>query len=114
MPDDLNKSLSGVDMDECVILLSHDPSHWDAEVLGDERVKLTLSGHTHAMQFAVNLFGKSWSPVKLKYPRWAGLYREGDQLLYVNRGLGFIGFPGRVGSAPEITHITLRKAENGI
>jgi hypothetical protein len=89
------------------ILLSHDPSHWDAEIREQSNVDLTLSGHTHGMQFAINIPGWKWSPVKLKYPRWSGLYQEGRQLLYVNIGLGFIAFPGRVGTPPEITEFTL-------
>jgi predicted MPP superfamily phosphohydrolase len=89
------------------ILLSHDPSHWDAEVLTSTNVDLTLSGHTHGMQFAFSIPGWRWSPVKFKYPRWAGLYHEKNQYLYVNIGLGFIGFPGRVGTPPEISLFTL-------
>jgi len=91
------------------ILMSHDPSHWDAEVRQKTDIDLTLSGHTHGFQFAFRIPGWRWSPVKLKYPRWAGLYREGNQFLYVNIGLGFIGFPGRVGTPPEITLITLNR-----
>ena len=89
------------------ILLSHDPSHWDAQVLGDEQYDLTLSGHTHGMQFGIEIAGIKWSPVKYKYPRWGGLYTEGKQHLYVNRGFGYLGFPGRVGMPPEITLIEL-------
>jgi uncharacterized protein len=90
------------------ILMSHDPSHWDAEVTqkyGD--IDLTLAGHTHGMQFGVELPGFRWSPVQYMYKRWAGLYESGDQKLYVNRGYGFIGYPGRVGILPEITVIEL-------
>jgi predicted MPP superfamily phosphohydrolase len=90
------------------ILMSHDPSHWDAEVTqkyGD--IDLTLAGHTHGMQFGVELPGFRWSPVQYMYKRWAGLYEAGDQKLYVNRGYGFIGYPGRVGILPEITVIEL-------
>jgi predicted MPP superfamily phosphohydrolase len=86
------------------ILMSHDPSHWDAEVIpkyGD--IDLMLSGHTHGMQFGVELPGFKWSPVQYMYPQWAGLYESGKQKLYVNRGFGFIGYPGRVGELPEIT-----------
>jgi uncharacterized protein len=92
------------------ILLSHDPSHWDAEVRPTTNIDLTLSGHTHGMQFAFRIPGWRWSPVKFKYPRWAGLYREGDHSLYVNIGLGYIGFPGRVGTPPEITLFSLNTA----
>ncbi len=90
------------------ILLSHDPSHWDAEVIKETDIDLTLSGHTHGMQFGIEVGNLKWSPVKYKYPRWAGLYKEKDQYLYVNRGFGYIGFPGRVGMPPEITVIELK------
>jgi len=90
------------------ILLSHDPSHWDAEVLPKyPEFDLTLSGHTHGMQFGVELPGFRWSPVQWVYKQWAGLYEKGQQRLYVNRGFGFIGYPGRVGILPEITVIEL-------
>lgn len=89
------------------LLMSHDPSHWDAEVLTDTNIDLTFSGHTHGMQFGFEHAGIKWSPVKYKYPRWGGLYREGNQYLYVNRGLGYIGFPGRIGMPPEITVVEL-------
>lgn len=88
------------------ILMSHDPSHWDLEVL-DTDIALTLSGHTHGMQFGLERAGIKWSPVQYKYPRWGGLYQEKDQYLYVNRGFGYIGFPGRIGMPPEITLIEL-------
>lgn len=104
---DLEKTLSQAKDSEFKILMSHDPSHWDAKVRPDSDVDLTLSGHTHGMQFAISIPGWRWSPVKFKYPRWAGLYKEGNQVLYVNIGLGFIAFPGRVGTPPEITVIEL-------
>ncbi len=104
---DLGKALKSAEDTGFTILMSHDPSHWDAEIIGKTNVDLTLSGHTHGMQFAINIPGWRWSPVKLKYPRWAGLYTEGKQHLYVNIGLGFIAFPGRVGTPPEITEFTL-------
>ncbi len=86
------------------ILMSHDPSHWEAEVLTKYKdVDLMLAGHTHGMQFGVELPGFKWSPVQYMYPQWAGLYESGKQKLYVNRGFGFIGYPGRVGELPEIT-----------
>jgi predicted MPP superfamily phosphohydrolase len=90
------------------ILMSHDPSHWDAEVrsnFGD--IDLMLSGHTHGMQFGVEIPWLKWSPVQYVYRQWAGLYEKGTQKLYVNRGFGFIGYPGRVGIMPEITLIEL-------
>ena len=93
------------------ILMSHDPSHWDAEVKKQyPDINLTLSGHTHGMQFGVEIPGLKWSPVQWVYKQWAGLYGQTDQYLYVNRGYGFIGYPGRVGIMPEITLITLQKA----
>ena len=100
---DLEEALGTVEKIETRILLSHDPSHWREEVVGDSNIFLTLSGHTHGMQAGVTFGGKQWSPIKYKYREWAGLYREGDQFLYVNRGLGWMGFPGRFGMRPEIT-----------
>ena len=107
---DLKQSMEPVKDTGFKILMSHDPSHWDAEVLGKTNIDLTLSGHTHGMQFAIRIPGWRWSPVKMKYPRWAGLYTEGKQHLYVNIGIGYIAFPGRVGTPPEITVIELKKA----
>lgn len=90
------------------ILMSHDPSHWDAQVKTDYKdVDLMLSGHTHGMQFGIEIPGFKWSPVQYMYPQWSGLYEAGKQKLYVNRGFGFIGYPGRVGVLPEITVIEL-------
>ena len=109
---DLQEALNGIPEDAFTVLLSHDPSHFDAEVKQhSKKVHLTLSGHTHGMQFGIEIPGWiKWSPVKFKYPKWAGLYPEPDgQVLHVNRGFGFLAFPGRVGMWPEITHITLRK-----
>jgi predicted MPP superfamily phosphohydrolase len=94
------------------ILLSHDPSHWDMQVSQERRYKdidLTLSGHTHGMQFGIEIPGFKWSPVKYIYKHWAGLYRQDNQYLYVNRGLGFLGYPGRLGIWPEITVIELER-----
>ena len=94
------------------VLLSHDPSHWEAEGQITERfpdIDLTLSGHTHGMQFGINLPGFKWSPVQYAYKQWAGLYEKGRQRLYVNTGLGYIGYPGRVGFLPEITVIELKR-----
>lgn len=90
------------------ILLSHDPSHWDNQVLQEYKdIDLTLSGHTHGMQFGIEIPGFKWSPVKYIYKNWAGLYQDGKQHLYVNRGFGFLGYPGRLGILPEITVIEL-------
>ena len=86
------------------ILMSHDPSHWDAQVRPNyPDIDLTLSGHTHGMQFGIDIPGLRWSPVQYMYKQWAGLYESANQKLYVNRGYGFIGYPGRVGVMPEIT-----------
>ncbi len=104
----LDHTLNGVPDSALKILLSHDPSHFDIQVL-DTNIDLTLSGHTHGMQFGIERFGIKWSPVSLRYKKWAGLYREGNQYLYVNRGFGYLGFPGRVGIYPEITEITISK-----
>ena len=104
---DLKKALEGSNDNGFQLLMSHDPSHFDAQVTLGSEVDLTLSGHTHGMQFGIELGNIKWSPVKYKYPKWAGLYRSGKQKLYVNRGFGYIGFPGRVGIMPEITLIEL-------
>ena len=107
---DLNKALEDVPASGFKILLSHDPSHWDEEVLPHEKqVHLTLSGHTHGMQFGINFKGLKWSPIQVVYPRWAGLYEEALQFLYVNRGFGWLGFPGRIGMYPEITVFELHR-----
>lgn len=109
---DLDKAFDGVDKDDFTVLLSHDPSHWDLEVLQhDKNVHLTLSGHTHGMQFGIDIPGVKWSPVKWRYDKWAGLYTEAKQHLYVNKGFGFLGFPGRVGMWPEITVFEFKKGE---
>jgi hypothetical protein len=103
---ELGKTLSNVPAEAFKLLLSHDPSHFDLQVL-DTDIDLTLSGHTHGMQFGIERFGIKFSPVSLRYKKWAGLYQVGKQYLYVNRGFGYLGFPGRVGIYPEITEITL-------
>ncbi len=93
------------------ILLSHDPSHWNTEITNDYKfIDLTLSGHTHGMQFGIEIPGFKWSPVQYMYKQWADLYEEEHQKLYVNRGLGFLGYPGRVGILPEISVFNLTKA----
>ena len=104
----LDEAYAGVQKYPFKILMSHDPSHWDAQVRKEyPDIDLTLSGHTHGMQFGLELPGFKWSPVRYIYKQWAGLYEEGGQKLYVNRGFGFIGYPGRVGIMPEITVIEL-------
>ncbi|RKD91869.1 metallophosphoesterase [Mangrovibacterium diazotrophicum] len=107
---DMKKAVAGLDEKgvSAKILMSHDPSHWDAEVRKEYTdIDLTLAGHTHGMQFGIEIPGLKWSPVQYVYKRWAGLYREQDQYLYVNRGYGFIGYQGRLGILPEITLIEL-------
>ncbi|MEL6916343.1 MAG: metallophosphoesterase [Bacteroidota bacterium] len=108
---DLKKAVSNIAKEDFKILLSHDPSHWEEEVIEDlYHYHLTLSGHTHGMQFGIEIPGwVKWSPVKWRYKYWAGIYEEMGQYINVNRGFGFIGYPGRVGIWPEITVITLKK-----
>lgn len=107
---DLKKALEKAGDASFKILLSHDPSHWSGEVIGKTNIVLTLSGHTHGMQAGIKIMGKQWSPIKYKYKHWAGLYKEQNQFLYVNKGLGWLGFPGRLGMRPEITLIKLKRA----
>ncbi len=105
---DLKKAAAGTDKYPFKILISHDPSHWDAQVRPlFPDIDLTVSGHTHGMQYGVDIPGFQWSPVQYVYKQWKGLYENGKQKLYVNPGYGFIGYPGRVGILPEITVIEL-------
>ncbi|MGI9552408.1 MAG: metallophosphoesterase [Aurantibacter sp.] len=108
---DLEKAIANITKGDFKILLSHDPSHWEEQVIQhDYHYHLTLSGHTHGMQFGIEIPGWiKWSPVKWRYKYWAGVYEEMGQLINVNRGFGFLGYPGRVGIWPEITVITLKK-----
>lgn len=107
---DLGKAYTGAEDSPLRILLSHDPSHWDAEVRPRyPDIDLMLAGHTHGFQFGVETGNLKWSPSQWIYKQWAGLYEEGDQKLYVNRGYGYIGYPGRIGILPEITVIELKK-----
>ncbi|MFN0290546.1 metallophosphoesterase [Pedobacter helvus] len=107
---DLEKALQGSAKNEFKILLSHDPSHWEAQVKNHpSKIHLTLAGHTHGMQFGIEAFGLKWSPVQFRYKHWAGIKKENHRFLNVNRGFGFIGFSGRVGIWPEITVIELKK-----
>jgi len=104
----LEDAMSGINASLPVILLSHDPSHWEAEVIPKyPEVQLMLSGHTHGMQFGLENPYFKWSPVQWVYKQWAGMYQTEKQQLYVNRGFGFLGYPGRVGILPEITLIEL-------
>jgi predicted MPP superfamily phosphohydrolase len=107
----LEKAVKGIHYAPVNILLSHDPSHWHTEVTKKyKEIDLTLSGHTHGFQFGVEIPGFKWSPVQYIYKEWADLYQDKNQFLYVNRGLGFLVYPGRVGILPEITLIELKKA----
>jgi predicted MPP superfamily phosphohydrolase len=107
---DLKLASSKIQKEDFKILLSHDPSHWESEVKDHEYdYHLTLSGHTHGMQFGIEIPGIKWSPVQYLYKQWAGIYKEYGRYINVNRGFGFLGFPGRVGIWPEITVITLKK-----
>lgn len=107
----LSKAHQGTQDFPVKLLLSHDPSHWDAQVLKDYKdIDIAFAGHTHGMQFGVEIGGFKWSPSQYRYKQWAGLYQEGDQYLYVNRGYGYLGYPGRVGILPEIAIIELVKA----
>lgn len=107
---DLGKACAGIDWahSDVNILLTHDPSHWKAEVVPQfKQIDLSLSGHTHGMQFGVRIPGFQWSPVQYVYKEWLGLYQRPDQFLYVNAGYGFLGYRGRLGIMPEITVLEL-------
>lgn len=107
---DIDKALEGVDPDSFKILLSHDPSFWEAKVIEGYPVDLTLSGHTHGMQLGIRIGKFEWSPSSFKYPRWGGLYEENNKLLYVNRGFGHVIYSARVGMRPEITVFEMQKS----
>lgn len=111
---DLTKASEGVAKDDFKILMSHDPSHWELQVKNHPKnYQLTLSGHTHGMQFGIEIPGVfQWSPVQFMYKQWAGLYQEMGRYIYVNRGFGYHAYPGRVGIMPEITVLTLKKGKN--
>ena len=109
---DLEKAMQGTAKSSIKLLLSHDPSHWKEQVLPEFKdVDIMFSGHTHGFQFGIEVGQLKWSPVKYFYPEWADLYTKGAQHLYVNRGFGYLGYPGRLGILPEITVITLRRSE---
>ncbi|MEO8795220.1 MAG: metallophosphoesterase [Daejeonella sp.] len=110
---DLSKAVIGTENEPVKLLLSHDPSHWRAQVLPEfPEIDMMFSGHTHGMQFGVRTQEFQWSPVQYIYSEWAGFYREKNQQLYVNVGYGFLGYPGRVGILPEITIFELRRGDN--
>src|SRR5690606_17888289 len=106
---DLSKAYKGTEEADLKLLLTHDPSHWEYQVTTEYKdIDLTFSGHTHGFQFGIEIPGYfSWSPSQYVYKQWAGIYQNENQYLYVNRGLGFLGYPGRVGILPEITSIEL-------
>ncbi|ADR20547.1 phosphoesterase [Marivirga tractuosa] len=107
---DISKAYAGTEGLPTKILLSHDPSHWDAQIRKDyPDIDLMLAGHTHGFQFGIEIPGFKWSPSQYVYKQWAGLYQEGNQSLYVNRGYGYLGYPGRIGIPPEITILELRQ-----
>jgi predicted MPP superfamily phosphohydrolase len=104
----MDLAMPGTEDSAIRLLLSHDPSHWRAQILPHyPSVDATFSGHTHGMQMGIRLPHFQWSPIQYVYPEWAGLYQSGNQKLYVNVGFGFIGFPGRIGMPPEISLFTL-------
>ena len=113
---DLNKALNNVSEKDFKILMTHDPSHWEAQVIPHPfKIHLTLSGHTHGMQFGIEIPGIiKWSPAKWRYKQWAGVYGENKQYLNVNRGFGYLAYPGRVGMWPEVSVITLSKSKSSI
>jgi predicted MPP superfamily phosphohydrolase len=107
----LDKAHQGTDEAAVKLLLSHDPSHWDAEVRQLYKdIDVQFSGHTHGFQFGVEIGNFKWSPSQYAYKQWAGLYQEGSQYLYVNRGFGYLGYPGRIGMPPELTIMELKRA----
>jgi predicted MPP superfamily phosphohydrolase len=107
---DMKKAYAGAEKYPVKLLLSHDPSHWNTQVKEEYRdIDITFSGHTHGFQFGIEIPGFRWSPSQYIYKQWAGLYKQGKQYVYVNRGLGFLGYPGRVGIMPEITVMELVK-----
>jgi uncharacterized protein len=106
----LNQAYKGTEEAAVKLLLSHDPSHWDAQVRPEfPDIDMTFSGHTHGFQFGVEIGNFKWSPSQYVYKQWSGLYQEGSQYLYVNRGFGYLGYPGRIGMPPELTIIELRR-----
>ncbi len=106
----LDLACQGTDEAAVKLLLSHDPTHWDAQVRPNHPdIDVTFAGHTHGFQFGVEIGNFKWSPVQYVYKQWADLYREGDQYIYVNRGFGFLGYPGRVGMPPELTIMELKR-----
>jgi len=107
----MEKAYTGTDEAAVKLLLSHDPSHWDAQVRPQyPDVDIAFAGHTHGFQFGIEMGGIKWSPSQYVYKQWAGLYQQGTQFLYVNRGFGYLGYPGRIGMPPELTIMELKRA----
>jgi predicted MPP superfamily phosphohydrolase len=107
----LEKAYAGTEEAPVKLLLSHDPSHWDSQVRPlYPDIDIAFAGHTHGFQFGVEIGNVKWSPSQYAYKQWAGLYQEGSQHLYVNRGFGYLGYPGRIGMPPELTIIELKRA----
>ena len=107
---DLKKATTNIPLDSFKVLMSHDPSHWDEVTLDrNQHIHLTLAGHTHGMQFGIELFSFKWSPIQYMYKQWAGLYNSEGRYLYVNRGFGYHGLKGRIGVWPEVTVLTLKR-----
>lgn len=107
----LDQAYAGTEESAVKLLLSHDPSHWDAQVRKNyPDIDVSFAGHTHGFQFGVEVGDFKWSPSQYVYKQWAGLYQEGNQYLYVNRGFGYLGYPGRIGIPPELTIIELKRA----
>lgn len=107
---DIDVATQGLGKEDFKVVMSHDPSYWQERLKSDPKnYQLTLSGHTHGMQFGIEIPGFKWSPIQYRYKNWAGAYEENGRYIYVNRGFGYLGYPGRVGIWPEITVITLRK-----
>mgnify|MGYP001391784621 FL=1 len=111
---DINLASANLAKEDFKILMSHDPSYWDSEIQNHPKhFHLTLSGHTHGMQFGIEIPGViKWSPIQYIYKQWAGVYENMGRYIYVNRGFGFHAYPGRVGIMPEITVIQLKKGKN--
>ena len=106
----LAEAYSGTEEAPVRLLLSHDPSHWDAQIRPEfPAIDVTFAGHTHGAQMGVQFGDFRWSPSQYLYKQWAGLYQEGSQYLYVNRGFGCIGYPGRIGMPPELTIVELKR-----
>jgi len=107
---DLDLAIKNINPNDFKILMSHDPSHWEDKVINHKHhIDLTLSGHTHGMQFGIEIPGWiKWSPIQYRYKYWAGIYKEKNQIINVNRGFGFLAYPGRVGIYPEISILELK------